>query len=139
MSDEWVTVEKKKRGPSKPFIPTRTVHESSSVMSVHMKEEPLNASAQVNPYSKKNSGPYDAQRMAQVDASTQANHIDHISLTLANAIIKARNDKKWLQKDLATKSNIPESVIRNWENCKAVYDPITMNKLSQILGVTLKK
>jgi len=56
---------------------------------------------------------------------------------LKKQLQKARLDKKLSQKELATKCNITETIIKSYENGTAVPNGSIMNKMSKVLGVNL--
>ena len=58
---------------------------------------------------------------------------------IASAMQKARNAKKWTQKELATQLGLPLSIIRNYENGKAIPNGSLLGKIGRKLGVKLKK
>lgn len=51
------------------------------------------------------------------------------------AVIKARLDQKWSQKDLAQKINVDFAVIQKFEQGKGIYDAQLKNKLNRILNL----
>lgn len=65
--------------------------------------------------------------------------IQKTSRELQLQIQQARAQKGITQKQLATLSNLPENVIKEYENGKAVPKPNELMKMSKVLGVTLKK
>jgi putative transcription factor len=64
-------------------------------------------------------------------------HIEKISLDLRLQIQQARCTKKMTQKDLAKLCNLPDSVIRDYENGSAVPSGTILATISRILGVKL--
>lgn len=65
--------------------------------------------------------------------------IETVSHSLSLQIQKARLNKKMTQKELAKKLNIPLNTIQNYENGKGVPKGPELQKIGNILGVTLKK
>jgi ribosome-binding protein aMBF1 (putative translation factor) len=51
------------------------------------------------------------------------------------AVIKARLERKWSQKDLAQKINVDVAIIQKLEQGKAIYDAQIKNKLNRILNL----
>ncbi len=72
-----------------------------------------------------------------LENETETFIIQTIPYTLSQEIIKARNAMKMSQKDVATKLNIQQSVIANYENGKAIPDNQTLQKLSKLLNTKL--
>ena len=62
-----------------------------------------------------------------------------VSPDLKLQIQQARQAKKLTQKQLATSCNLPESVIKSYENGTAQANGQELAKMSRILGVKLKK
>jgi ribosome-binding protein aMBF1 (putative translation factor) len=62
-----------------------------------------------------------------------------VSFDLRQQIQKARQIKKYSQAQLANNCNIPVTIIKSYENGSAVPTSAHMNKMSNILGVRLKK
>ena len=58
-----------------------------------------------------------------------------ITSELKTTIIQARTSKKWKQKDLALKCNLPLSVINEIESGKAIYNHQHINKIKRILNI----
>jgi len=56
-----------------------------------------------------------------------------IGLSTGKKIAQARCDKKLTQKQLANALSLHESIIKDFENGKAIYNAIIMNKLEKIL------
>ena len=75
--------------------------------------------------------------MSKLDNETEDFHIDRVSSTLKQRILKARNDKKMTQAQLAQAINEKPQVIQEYESGKAVPKPQVLNKLSRVLGVQL--
>ena len=61
------------------------------------------------------------------------------SMNLRKQIQQGRQDKKMTQADLAKQCNIDASIIRDYESGKTVPTGPHMQKMSKVLGVTLKK
>lgn len=75
--------------------------------------------------------------MSKLDNETEDFHIDRVSSTLKQHILKARNEKKMTQAQLAQAINEKPQVIQEYESGKAVPKPQVLNKLSRVLGVKL--
>ena len=65
--------------------------------------------------------------------------IEKVSHSLKMQIMKARNEKKWTQKELAAKVGVPAKTIQTYENGTAIPDNAILNKLRRVLDVKLKK
>lgn len=82
---------------------------------------------------------------AQTDVNTykleEDDHvqIEHVSSELKQQIIKARTAAKLTQSQLAQRINEQPKVIQEYENGKAIPNNAILQKMSKILGVTLKK
>ncbi len=63
--------------------------------------------------------------------------IQFIDTKVVREIIKARSALGLNQKDLATKINMPESVIKSLEQNKEKHNPTLLNKLQKVLKVKL--
>lgn len=79
---------------------------------------------------KKQHNEFDPDRPSKVKVSNR---------TLANAIQKARTEKKMSQTDVDNACNFPKNTVRNYENCKAVINPNQLNKLNRLFGVKLPR
>lgn len=64
--------------------------------------------------------------------------IPKISLNLQQQIQQARASKGWSQKDLAQRLNVKVDIIRNYESGTAIPDNSLLQRMSRLLGVTLK-
>ena len=63
--------------------------------------------------------------------------VSTVKSKMAQKIIKARQEKGWTQKELATQCNLNVSVIKGYENCSVVPNINETNKISAVLGVGL--
>eukprot|EP01136_Pigoraptor_vietnamica_P010255 Opistho-1_new@3300 len=75
---------------------------------------------------------------AKLDRETEELHHDRVTLDLARTIMKARNDLKMTQKDLATKINEKPGVINEYESGKAIPNQQILSKLERTLKVKLR-
>lgn len=64
--------------------------------------------------------------------------VSKVTHSLRIQIQQSRQNKKLTQKQLAHQCNIPESIIRDYENGTIVPTRAHLTKLSQILGTNLK-
>lgn len=72
---------------------------------------------------------------------TELGSLPTITLELAQTIIKARNELKLSQDDLAKKSGVPLATLKKYEQhtSKIVVESKVLNQLSKVLKVPLKK
>jgi ribosome-binding protein aMBF1 (putative translation factor) len=54
-----------------------------------------------------------------------------ISKDMAKRIAQARCEKKITQKQLAAALNLPESIIKDIETCKSIYNAVIINKIEK--------
>lgn len=79
------------------------------------------------------------QQLSKIEKEDENLHIERISPELKQQIIRARCDKKFTQADLAKKINEPLKTVQEYENGKATPNNQILQKMSRVLGVTLKK
>jgi putative transcription factor len=76
---------------------------------------------------------------AKIADETENFHHDRVPTEIRTRIIKARNDKKMTQAQLAMAACLQPRVIQEYERGKAIPDGATLSKLARALGVpTLK-
>lgn len=73
--------------------------------------------------------PIDGTEIKQLKAPTE----------LKKAIMDARITKKWKQKDLATKLQVPVKTITDYESGKAIPNNAFIRRMELALGVTLPR
>ena len=73
----------------------------------------------------------------KVDNTDERLSIQLIDTKVVREVIKARSAMGLTQKDLATKINMPESVIKSLEQNKEKHNPTLLNKLQKVLKVKL--
>jgi len=73
----------------------------------------------------------------KVDNSEERLSIQFIDTKVVREVIKARSALGLTQKDLATKINMPEAVIKSLEQNKEKQNPTLLNKLQKALKVKL--
>lgn len=61
--------------------------------------------------------------------------LKYVSKELGHKISQARLELKLTRKDLGSKMNEKESVIADWETCKALYNPQLMAKFKRSLKI----
>lgn len=62
-----------------------------------------------------------------------------ISQDFKIALQKARQEKKWSQKELAQKINVTQAIVQGYENGKEIPKGDVIHKLNSVLGVKLPK
>eukprot|EP00009_Paramoeba_aestuarina_P004810 CAMPEP_0201510934 /NCGR_PEP_ID=MMETSP0161_2-20130828/3458_1 /ASSEMBLY_ACC=CAM_ASM_000251 /TAXON_ID=180227 /ORGANISM="Neoparamoeba aestuarina, Strain SoJaBio B1-5/56/2" /LENGTH=136 /DNA_ID=CAMNT_0047906213 /DNA_START=109 /DNA_END=519 /DNA_ORIENTATION=+ len=75
---------------------------------------------------------------SKIDQAEDAERVQKVSIDVARAIQKARNDKGMTQKELATKINEPQKTIQDYEAGRAVPSNQVLGKLERVLGVKLR-
>ena len=77
------------------------------------------------------------QKDRKLHKQVEEDNLKHTKITqeLRTKIIQGRASKKWKQKDLAQKCNLPVSVINEIESGKAIYNPQQINKIKKILNI----
>ncbi|KAI9505990.1 multiprotein-bridging factor 1 [Coemansia spiralis] len=80
----------------------------------------------------------DHRRIAELDRSDDVKPPPKLDMTVGKAIMQARKDKGWTQKDLATKINEKETVVRDYEITKATIDQQILSKMERALSVKLR-
>ncbi|KAH7729395.1 MBF-1 protein [Aphelenchoides avenae] len=74
----------------------------------------------------------------KLDEETEELHHERVTLTLGKALMQARAQKEWTQKEFATKINEKVEVVREYENAKAVPSQQVLSKMERALGVKLR-
>lgn len=85
-----------------------------------------------------NSGLNVAKIEQQADSEDVALKIPQVELSIALKIQQARTNKKWTQKELATKINEKANVINDYESGRAIPNQQIISKLERVLGVRLR-
>ena len=78
------------------------------------------------------------QHLAKIDASEDVIAPPKVSLSVAQAIMKARQAKEWTQKELAQKINEKPTIIGEYESGKGIPNQQVLGKLERVLGVKLR-
>ena len=79
------------------------------------------------------------KNLAKLENETEVFEHERVSTELKKQIQQARIAKKLTQAQLAQMVNEKPQIINEYENGKAIPNPQILNKLSRVLGVTLKK
>ncbi|ODV83281.1 hypothetical protein CANARDRAFT_203440 [[Candida] arabinofermentans NRRL YB-2248] len=83
-------------------------------------------------------GDPEGQRLTMIDRSDEIIAPKKVDLSVGKAIQKARQDKKFTQKDLATKVNEKPTIINDYEAGRGVPNQQLLSKLERALGVKLR-
>jgi len=75
----------------------------------------------------------------KLDNETENFRHKAISQNFKVTLMKARQAKKWTQKELAQKMNVQASIIASYENGSAIPQQQVINRLQRVLGVKLPK
>ncbi|CXI42653.1 multiprotein bridging factor type 1, putative [Plasmodium berghei] len=77
------------------------------------------------------------ENKAKIEQETENFKIDRVTPAFSRALQQARMSKKLTQVQLARLVNEPESVIKEYENGKAIPNNMIIQKLNRVLGVNL--
>lgn len=80
----------------------------------------------------------EGQRLTKIDRTDDVVAVKKLDPAVGKAIAKARQDKKFSQKDLATKVNEKPNVINDYEAARAAPNQQLLGKLERALGVKLR-
>ncbi|KAJ2491843.1 multiprotein-bridging factor 1 [Coemansia sp. RSA 2050] len=80
----------------------------------------------------------DHRRIAHLDRSNNVKPPEKVNLSVSQAIRKARTEKRWSQKELATKINEKESTVKDYESGHAIPVQQILLKIEHQLGVKLQ-
>lgn len=75
--------------------------------------------------------------MKKIDNENENFNIKLVSFDLSKTIIKARQQKKMTQKELAAAINEKYDIISSYESGKAIPNNHILNKMQKVLGVKL--
>ena len=64
--------------------------------------------------------------------------VKHVSREVSLRIQKGRQAKGWTQKDLATRINEKQTVVNEYESCRAIPNNAILGKMERALGVKLR-
>lgn len=92
-----------------------------------------------NTNSNKNTNKVDIN-VRKIELASEEGNLKHVTLgsEIGKRIAQARCEKKLTQKELANALYIQESVIKEFESGKALYNPNILNKLEKYLGKKLR-
>jgi len=74
----------------------------------------------------------------RIDDEDGPSPVKLVSHTIGQKIAQGRAAKGWSRKDLAVKLNVKEAIIAEHENGKAVYNGQLLQRIAQVLGISLK-
>lgn len=77
--------------------------------------------------------------LRKLDNDTETLKHNTVSLTLAQTIQNARNEKGWTRAELAQRVQLKVNVITEYETGRAIPDGTVLQKLSKALGIILRK
>lgn len=80
----------------------------------------------------------EGQRLTKLDNTDDIVAVKKVDVSVGKAISQARQEKKFTQKDLATKINEKPQVINDYEAGRAVPNQQLLGKLERALGVKLR-
>ncbi|ODV77883.1 MBF1-domain-containing protein [Suhomyces tanzawaensis NRRL Y-17324] len=80
----------------------------------------------------------EGQRLAKLDDTDDVVQVKKLDVNVGKAIQQARQEKKFTQKDLATKVNEKPNVINDYEAGRAIPNQQLLAKLERALGVKLR-
>ncbi|KAJ2889713.1 multiprotein-bridging factor 1 [Coemansia aciculifera] len=80
----------------------------------------------------------DHRRIAHLDRSDDVKPPEKVTLSVSQAMRKARADKGMSQKDLATKINEKDTIIKDYESGSAIPNQMILAKIERLLGVKLQ-
>jgi len=132
MDQDWneVVIRKKQVKPKNNEEALRTAaKEGSDVDAVKKHNAAKNVAVKAQPVSAKK---------LENEESDESMTIPKVSRSVAIRIQQARLDKKWTQKELATKINEKQQIINDYESGRAVPSQAVLAKLERILGVKLR-
>lgn len=80
----------------------------------------------------------EGQRLTKLDDADDVVQVKKLDASVGKAIQKGRQEKKFTQKDLATKINEKPTVINDYEAGRAVPNQQILGKLERALGIKLR-
>ncbi|KAI9143016.1 hypothetical protein BKA69DRAFT_1123486 [Paraphysoderma sedebokerense] len=119
--------------------PTARLEKSSSAVNAAMRSGVgLVSEKKTAPVNKAHHVSTDHRHIAKVDRETEGFHVNRVEISVARAIMKARQDKGWTQKDLGVKVNEKQTIINDYEAGRAIPNQQILGKLERALGVKLR-
>jgi ribosome-binding protein aMBF1 (putative translation factor) len=147
-NEGWINVKPKKKPTDKKPNPEKTIEPKKILLNNYQSEFVIKGEKTTRVDKdfvvKKNKQPNQNVNSVNVNAKKielQAEegdfHINLINHDLKLEIQKARMNKKWTQKELALKCNLPTNVIQAYEQGNIVPNSAHLVKMSQVLDVKL--
>lgn len=79
----------------------------------------------------------EGQRISKLDSVDDVVPTKKVDVSVGKVIQKARQDKQWTQKDLASRISEKPNVINDYEAGRAVPNQQLLSKIQRVLGVKL--
>ncbi|XP_015791461.1 endothelial differentiation-related factor 1 homolog [Tetranychus urticae] len=131
-TSDWDTVTVLRKRPQKPA----SMKTSKAINAAQKQGIPIETSKKFNAATNKQHGT--TLNTAKLDRETENLHHDTVPLDVGKLIQKARQDKGWTQKDLATKICEKVQVVTEYENGKAIPNQQVLAKMERNLGMKLR-
>ncbi|ODV89337.1 hypothetical protein CANCADRAFT_3965 [Tortispora caseinolytica NRRL Y-17796] len=80
----------------------------------------------------------EGQRLAKLDRENEVAPPPKLDMSVGKVISRARQEKKFTQKDLATRINEKQTVVNDYEAGRAVPNQQVLMKMERALGVKLR-
>lgn len=133
--DNWTVVTKKnvkkEKEPRERSISSRHTNQYNTMNNT-------NTTTNYSKYNSQHIGPSNSKKIEE--RSEEGDYqIQKVSRDFQLKLQRARQDKHLTQKQLASLCNLQESVIRNYEQGNAIPNYKEINKIGQVLGVSLGK
>lgn len=74
----------------------------------------------------------------KLDDNPETFETKYFDRDFVQAVIRARAERKWSQKDLAVRLNVEAAVVQRFEQGKAVYDSKLKDKMNRLLFVVAR-
>lgn len=133
-NDGWITVSHKKKKTKKNTVstkPNNPIPRSNRTITNESTFRPKNQ------FKKNSASNYTNHHSTKADEDNGDYHIKKISNKMSAQIVAARMQKGWNQKQFANASNIPLSVIQEYERGTAIPNSNYINKMGKTLGEQL--
>lgn len=78
-------------------------------------------------------------RLHKLETESENFRVEKVSHNLSQTIQQTRASKGWSRKEFAQRLNVKESIVADYETGKAIPNNTIMQKMSRVLGVTLRK
>lgn len=81
-----------------------------------------------------NSNKIDVPNIRKIDNEEDTFILPKVTLNISKKIAQLRCEKKLTQKEFAFKLNLPEKIIKDYENGNSIVNPNILNKMEKLLG-----